>query len=200
MKLRSSALCGESPNTGWAEWSIDHQTDPHDTEAWYETNPSLGTIFTERSVADEIGSDPVDFNIQRLGLWLRYNQKSAVSRAEWESLQCTVLPNLSGKLFVGIKYGHDGASAAMSIAVKTATGKTFVEAVDCRPVRDGNAWIIKFLREADIASVTVDGASGQQLLADAMKATKLRPPVLPTVKQVIVAGASFEQALFAKNI
>lgn len=200
LKLRTSCLQGETQNTGWAEWSVEHQTDPHDTEAWYRTNPSLGTIFTERSVADEIGTDPIDFNIQRLGLWLRYNQKSAISRTEWDELQCKTLPGLRGKLFVGIKYGHDGAGVAMSVAVKTAAGKIFTEAIDYRLVRDGNAWILKFLKAADIASVIIDGASGQQLLADAMKAEKLKAPILPTVKQIVVASASFEQALFAKNL
>lgn len=200
LKMRKSALCGETRNTGWAEWSVEDQTDPHDVDAWYRTNPSLGTIFTERSVADEIGSDVVDFNIQRLGLWLRYNQKSAISRGEWDSLQCTTLPGLRGKLYVGIKYGHDGTGIAMSIAAKTATGKIFVEAIDYRQVRDGNAWILKFLKDADIASVIVDGASGQQLLAAAMKDAKLRAPVLPTVKQIIVAGSTFEQTLFAKKL
>ena len=137
---------------------------------------------------------------QRLGLWLRYNQKSAISRGEWDSLQCTTLPGLRGKLYVGIKYGHDGTGIAMSIAAKTATGKIFVEAIDYRQVRDGNAWILKFLKDADIASVIVDGASGQQLLAAAMKDAKLRAPVLPTVKQIIVAGSTFEQTLFAKKL
>ncbi|MEA4965393.1 MAG: terminase [Oscillospiraceae bacterium] len=200
LKLRAAALHGETVNTGWAEWSVEHQTDPHDLEAWYETNPSLGTVFTERSVNDEIGPDVIDFNIQRLGLWLKYNQKSAISRAEWDALQCKTLPGLRGKLFVGVKYGHDGAGVAMSIAVKTAAGKVFAEAIDYRPVRDGNAWILNFLKAADVASVIVDGASGQQLLAAAMKDAKLRMPVLPTVKQIVVAGAAFEQALFAKNL
>lgn len=200
LKLRTAALHGETVNTGWAEWSVDHQTDPRSVDAWYETNPSLGTVFTERSVNDEIGPDVIDFNIQRLGLWLKYNQKSAISRAEWDALQCKTLPGLRGKLFVGIKYGHDGAGAAVSIAVKTATGKIFVETVDYRPVRDGNAWILQFLRAADIASVIVDGASGQQLLADAMKEEKIKPPILPTVKQIITAGAAFEQTVFASRL
>lgn len=200
LKLRNAALCGELRNTGWAEWSVENQTDPHDVNAWYQTNPSLGTIFTERSVSDEIGSDLIDFNIQRLGLWLRYNQKSAISKAEWEELQCKTLPGLRGKLFVGIKYGHDSSSVAMSIAVKTTTGRIFVEAIDCRTTRDGNTWILEFLKRADVASVVVDGASGQQLLAGAMKQAKLKSPVLPTVKQVVVANAAFEQGLFSKTI
>lgn len=200
LKLRNAALQGETQNTGWAEWSVKNQTDPHDKAAWYESNPSLGTIFTERSVSDEIGTDAIDFNIQRLGLWLRYNQKSAISKAEWEELQCGDLPQLCGKLFIGIKYGHDGNSVAMSIAVKTHDNKVFVEAIDCRSTRDGNAWILSFLERADIAAVIVDGANGQQLLADGMKKKKLKPPLLPTVKQIVVANAAFEQGIFAKRV
>lgn len=199
MKMRSAALQGQSRNTGWAEWSVEQQTDPHDVAAWYETNPSLGTILTERSVADEIGNDDIDFNIQRLGLWLRYNQKSAISKTEWDELRCSALPTMKGKLFVGIKYGHGGENVAMSIAVKT-TDRIFVEAIDCRPVRAGNAWILDFLRRADTAAVVVDGANGQQLLADAMRQYKLKAPLMPTVKQIVVANATFEAGLFAKNV
>lgn len=200
LKLRKSALAGESINTFWAEWSIERQSDPHDRELWYQTNPSLGTVFTERSVLDEVGDDPVDFNIQRLGLWIQYNQKSAISRAEWQELQAAALPGLKGKLFVGIKYGRDGKNVAMSIAVKTKEGKVLVEAIDCREVRAGNAWIINFLKQADVKKVIADGANGQQLLSEEMKKAKLKAPVLPTVKQVIVANAAFEQGICSKNI
>lgn len=201
LKLRAAALRGEAPNTGWAEWSVERQTDVHDVEAWYETNPSLGTVFTERSVADEIGTDAVDFNIQRLGLWLRYNQKSAVSRAEWDALCCEALPALTGRLFAGVKFGPGAnASAALSIAVKTADGRCFVECIDCRPLREGFAWILDFLTRADTAGVAVDGANGQQLLAAAMQEARLKAPVLPTVRQVIEANAAFEQALFARQL
>lgn len=200
LKLRNAALQGETQNTGWAEWSVEQQTDPHDVAAWYETNPSLGTIFTERSITDEIGSDPIDFNIQRLGLWLRYNQKSAISKAEWEELKVAALPELKGRLYAGIKFSPDGASAALSIAVRTADNKIFVEAIDCRPTRAGSGWLLDFLSKAQFAAVAVDGASGQQLLANSMKAAHLKAPVLPTVKQIITANAAFEQVLFAKSL
>ncbi|MBQ2445478.1 MAG: terminase [Oscillospiraceae bacterium] len=200
LKLRNGTLQGEMKNAGWAEWSVDEQVDPNDREKWYETNPSLGSILTERKILDEIGSDHVDFNIQRLGLWLRYNQKSAISKAEWEEQQCTTLPKFTGKLFVGIKYGHEGDNVAMSVAVKTAEGKIFVEAIDCKSMRVGNGWILDFLSKADIETVVVDGANGQQLLADGMKKLHLKQPLMPTVKQVIVANAAFAQGLYDKRI
>lgn len=200
MKLRDSALSGGAVDTGWAEWSVEHHTDPHDRSAWYETNPSLGTILTERKILAEIGTDELDFNIQRLGFWIRYNLKSAISKTEWEELSVKKLPKLKGKLFIGIKYGHDGTNAAMSLAVKTEDGKIFIEALDCRPTRAGNGWMLEFLQQADVAKVVVDGANGQQLLAGEMKELKLKAPVLPTVKEIIVANAAFEQRLFAKDL
>ena len=41
--------------------SVSKMTDPHDREAWYETNPSLGVILTERKIADEIGRRIAEF-------------------------------------------------------------------------------------------------------------------------------------------
>lgn len=87
LKYRNNTLSGAGTNAGWAEWSVDTMTDPHDRDAWYATNPSLGTILTERKILDEITNDDVDFNIQRLGLWMQYNQKSAISKSEWNQMQ-----------------------------------------------------------------------------------------------------------------
>lgn len=200
LNMRNAALQGETENTGWAEWSVDEMTDPRDKEAWYETNPSLGTILTERAITDEIGEDDIDFNIQRLGLFLRYNQKSAISKHEWNDLQVRHLPNLVGKLFVGVKYGHDGNSVAVSIAAKTEDGRIFVEAIDCRTQRAGNGWILDFLAKASIEKTVVDGASGQQLLADEMKKRRIKAPALPTVKDVIMANSAFYQAVNLKEL
>lgn len=200
LKLRNKTLAGSGLNTGWAEWSVSKFTDPYDREAWYETNPSLGTILTERKIADEITGDDTDFNIQRLGLWLKYNQKSAISKNEWQQMQADKVPELKGKVFVGIKYGHDNKNVAVSVAVKTKDGKIFIETVDCRELKAGNYWIIDFLSKISAEKVVVDGANGQQLLADEMKDYKLKAPVLPKVNEIIVANAAFEQGVFQQNI
>jgi len=198
--LRKQALFGESENTGWAEWSVEDESDVNDRDLWYLTNPSLGYQLSERAVADEVGSDAIDFNIQRLGLWLKYNQKSAISKTEWDELKVNALPKLTGKLFVGIKYGNDGTNAALAIAAKTTESRIFVEVVDCQSVRNGNSWILAFLQKADIQAVVVDGAGGQSLLAKEMKDCRLKPPLLPTVKEVVLANSTFEQAVYQKTL
>ena len=86
----------------------------------------------------------------------------------------------------------------MSVAAKTADGKIFIESIDCRPIREGNGWILAFLTRADTEKVVVDGANGQDLLAEGMKQAKLKAPILPTVKQIIMANAIFMQSLSAR--
>ena len=200
-KFRQDTLQGARKNAGWWSWEVETEKDPHDSKYWYQTNPSLGTILTERAIYDEIGEDTVDFNIQRLGLWIKYNQKSAISKAEWESVQVDTMPEIEGKLSVGIKYGYDGTNVAMGIAVKTKEGKNFVECIDCRNRRAGNDWVIDFLQKADVGAIIIDGASGQGLLNQELLEAKIKPvAILPTVKEIINANNGFELALDSKTI
>lgn len=198
--LRNATLEGNNEDTGWAEWSVEEESDVRDVELWYQTNPSLGLRLTERTIRSEVGDDDLDFNVQRLGLWIKYNQKSAISQNEWEELKVDILPKFKGKLFVGIKYGHDGTNVAMSIAVKTKDDDIFVESIDCQSIRQGNAWIIAFLKQADVQEIVIDGASGQNILANEIKDARIKKPILPTVKEIIVANSTFEQGLFQQTI
>lgn len=198
VKYRQAALQGSLKNSGWAEWVVDEMTDPNSVDAWYETNPSLGTVFTERSVNDEIGTDDVDFNIQRLGLWLRYNQHSAIKEVEWDALQVEAMPVFASPLFVGIKFSPE--SVAMSIALKTKDGKTFIETIDRRDSRGGIAWLTDFIIKAAPRKVVIDGANGQKALYDALKDAKVKVAYLPKVADVIAANAMFEPMIEAKSL
>lgn len=159
-----------------------------------------GTVLTERKVRAEIRGDSTDFNIQRLGLWLQYNQKSAISLDEWENLALDDELRISRKLYIGIKFGHDGANVAVSVAAWTADENIFVESIDCRPVRAGIEWVIPYLKNPHVQRVVADGQNGQQLLAETMRKFSLKPPVLPAVKDIISAGSNFEQAVFSGKI
>lgn len=195
VKMRDEVLKGRSVASGWAEWSVEKMTDPNDIDAWYDTNPSLGYVLTERNIIAEDKTDAIDFNIQRLGLWLRYNQKSAISENEWNRLRADTLPKLNSKLYVGIRYGTNNEHASMSIAVKTKDGKVFVECIGCHKVKEGNAWILDFLRNADVEAVCVDGKANQTILQEQMRESGLKSPVFPSVNDVIVAANMFEQAI-----
>lgn len=202
VQLRENVIQDKAPDTGWAEWSIDEQTDKvDDVDLWYKYNPSLGTILTERNIRGELAGDALDFNIQRLGLWVSYNQKSVISEEDWASVKADKKPKLEDKLYLGIKYGRDGANVSMSIASRTSDGKIFVETIDCVSVRAGNRWMFNYMKNPKVQKIAIDGASGQQVLADQMKeeGIKIRP-ILPAVREVVLANTMFEQDLYAQRL
>lgn len=77
---RETCLSGKADDSMWAEWVFEKLAeDRTDPDLWYETSPSLGQILSERNVRQEVRKmEEVDFNIQRLGLWLTYTQASAI--------------------------------------------------------------------------------------------------------------------------
>ncbi len=199
LTYRKEVLTGKSEDSGWAEWSVPDLTDAHNPDLWYDTNPSLGTILSERTIRSELGDDQVDDNIQRLGLWLRYNQKSAISKEEWLGYAVDSPPKLKSdaKLYYGVKFSKTTPNVSLSVAVKTADEKIFVEAIDCRPIRDGNQWLIDYLRAPKAAKVVIDGAGNQSILEEDMRNAGVKcRAILPKVAEVIEANALFEQKLF----
>ncbi len=193
-KFRKSVLHGKSYASGWADWSVKEMSDPNNVDLWYETNPSMGYHINERKVRSEIGDDETDFNIQRLGLWLKYNQRSAISRNEWLALQTDTLPAFKGQLFAGVKFGADGLNVALAIAVRTSDGKIFSEVIGCRSIRSGVGWIVDFLEKADIRKTVADGKNGLDVLIDEAKQRHIKvEPV--NVGEFIKANSTFDMAM-----
>ena len=203
LRMRNETLAGENKQTGFAEWSVDKLSDVNDRDLWYLCNPAMGYHLNERKIEAELGNSEetnIDFNIQRLGLWLQYNQKSAISEVDWDALKEEDLPELTGKLFAAVRYGHDGEKVSLSLAVRTEDDRILIEGIDCRPVNAGNEWILQYLDGLDVRKILVDGANGQAALADGMKAMGIKAPVLPKVDDVIKANASFESAIASKKL
>lgn len=203
---RADVLSGQKQGCGWAEWSVEEFSDVNDRDLWYETNPSLGlTGLAETTIQGEISSDQdkiIDFNIQRLGLWIRYNQQSAILKNEWDALRVLTLPKLKGRLNVGIRYHKNSETVSMAIAVKTEAGKIFTEVIDCREVRDGSGWIIDFLKKTakSVNKIVIDGAGTQEILTDELKKEKIKGVVLPKVADVIKANALFEKNIHDRTL
>ena len=203
-RIRGKVLEKKAPDTGWAEWSTSEFIEGdalNDPALWKRFNPSFGKIIKERNIRNELTGDDLDFNIQRLGYWCSFNQKSEFTEADWDELKVEEFPKLKDKRYIGIKYGKDGVNVAVSIAAKTEDGHIFVETIDCVSVRAGNGWIFEYLHNPKVEKIVIDGASGQQILADQMKDYGIKKdPVLPKVGEIIAANSMFEQAVFSKDI
>ena len=203
--LRNDVLAGVTQNTGWAEWSVEKISDIYDKELWYKTNPSLGLTLNERTVSDELGTTEearIDFNIQRLGLWLEYNIKSAISRSAWEAVNVQELPEMTGSLAAGIKYNNDGISVSMAIAVRTKDGRIFTEVVGRRKVREGPEWIIGFIQQLgdNITEIAIDGKNGQAILKDRLKEEDLIAPHIIKTEEAVEAAQRFENGIYQRTL
>lgn len=197
-KLRNECLAGKAQDTGWAEWSTEHLADCNDVDLWYECNPAMGYQLNERKIRAEDKSDELDFNIQRLGYWAKHNLKSEITVTEWEGIKCETVPRVSHWLFVGIKFSN--ANASMSVATKTDDGKVFFEAIDCQPIRNGTLWMTNLLLQMEPEAIVIDGKGAQDILKTELEEHKVRGVILPTVKDVIIANAKFEQLLYSQDI
>lgn len=202
--MRENILSGNSHDSGWAEWSIYNQPDDlMDVDLWYETNPSLGTILKERTIRNENVTNKLDFIIQRLGYWHKYELKSEITEKDWMHLCVDHIPNdLQGKIYAGVKFGADNANTALSIAIKTGRGKTFIECIDCVPQREGLAWLTDWLTNCRaLGAVVVDGKGKAELLTDAL--AKMAPKmkvIVPVTAEAITAFAGFRQAIDVETI
>jgi len=197
-KLRGDCFAGKTEDTGWAEWSTPHKADCNDVDLWYECNPAMGYQLSERKIRAEDKSDELDFNIQRLGYWSESNLKSEISITEWEALKCEKVPKISDRLFVGVKFSKE--SVSVSVASKTNDGKIFFEAIDCQSLRSGNAWIVQLLKSMEPETIVIDGSGNQNILKADLEAEGLKGVILPTVKEIIVANAKFEQLMYGGDI
>lgn len=197
-KLRRECLGGNTEDTGWAEWSTENIADCNDVDLWYECNPAMGYQLNERKIRAEDKSDELDFNIQRLGYWSKRNLKSEISVTEWQALKCSEAPKISNHLYVGVKFSK--ANASVSVASRTNDGKIFFEAIDCQPLRSGNGWIVNLLKGIKPEVIAIDGQGAQNVLKTDLEEEGIKGIILPTVKEIIVANAKFEQMMYAGNI
>jgi phage terminase large subunit-like protein len=196
-KLRRDVLAGKGEDSGWCEWSVyEKPQDVMDPDAWYATNPSLGTILKERTIRAEFVGDTLDFLIQRLGYWHTYELKSEISEADWLALKVPALPELTGPLYVGVRFGSNNENTSMSIAVRTKDGRIFLETIGCESQTIGFGWIVRFLQSVRVGAVAVDGKGKTELLEEALKQNGVRVKyVAMETSQVITACSGFRQSV-----
>ena len=66
--MREAILAGNDEDNGWAEWGVDAEPeDIRDTSLWYLTNPSLGSILTERKIKADFDTAASKYERMRPG-------------------------------------------------------------------------------------------------------------------------------------
>jgi hypothetical protein len=200
IRARRNLLQGKS-DIAWQEWSVENITDNYDIDAWYQTNPSLGYLITEKAIRAEAGAMSQDsFNKMRLGWYAGLDDKRVISDDEWNALAVkeVKLPE-NPQLAYAVKFAPDRSAVTLAVGVIMGE-KIHVEVIERKRMSDGMAWLVRWLldRWRKASCIVVDGAAGQGLLVEELLRSepKIKKRLLtPNVKEAGSAYASFYQAI-----
>lgn len=205
LRARRNVLQGKS-DICWQEWSVENITDNHDEDAWYETNPSLGYLVTEKAVRAESNTMSQDsFNKMRLGWIPGLDAKRVFTDEEWNELavQAVKLPE-EPELVYSVKFAPDRSAVTLAVGVVMGE-KIHVEVIERKRMSDGIAWLVRWLldRWRKANKIIIDGAAGQGLLVEELIRSEKRIAkrlLTPNVKEAGSAYASFYQAIQDKML
>lgn len=207
LRVRKNVLAGKAPNVSWREWSVESLTDPHDEDAWYATNPSLGYFLQRKAIEGEAAAMSTDsFNGQRLG-WIRgVDSNRAIKDDEWQPLAVTEvkLPE-DPSLVYAVKFAPDRSEVSLAVGVLMPDEKTHIELIDKKPMSHGFGWLERWilLRKDRPQKIIIDGAAGTQLLVEDLVRSdpKMSKRILvPNVREAGAAFGGFYQAIRDKTV
>lgn len=204
LRIRRNVLDGKDHTTCWQEWSVETLTDPHDEDAWYETNPSLGYHLMLQAIKNEAKDMAVDsFNKMRLGWIAGVENMRAISDDLWTPLAVEkVTLEEEPSLVYAIKFAPDGSAVSLAVGVLMPNGLVHVEIVERKPLSAGTTWLVQWLlqnnRWRKSKKIIIDGAAGTQLLVEELVRTDRRISkkiLTPNVKEAGAAYAAFYTAI-----
>jgi len=205
IRIRQNVIDGKDHDTCWQEWSVELLTDPHDEDAWYAANPSLGYHLMLMAVRNEAKDMAVDsFNKMRLGWVAGIESKRAIPDAWWSALKTDKVEVPEDATYVySIKFAPDGSAVSLSIGVNMPGDKVHVELIVRKPMSAGTQWLVTWLtddskRWRKCSKIIIDGQAGTQMLVEELVRTERRMSkkiLTPNVKEAAAAYGTFHEAV-----
>lgn len=132
--------------TGWFEWSAPPDCSVFDKDAWAQSNPSLGWMVEERTIAaDAAGDDELEFRTEVLCQFVETFAEPAFPGDTWErgkdeaSTICEAAP-----VFFGLDLSADRSALSIAACGIRDDGRWHVEVV----ARDmGTDWALRWIGE-----------------------------------------------------
>lgn len=198
VRMRKTVLDGKSVDLCWQEWSVETITDPHDEEAWYAANPSLGYFLMRSAVKAEASKMAVDsFNKMRLGWIAGVENMRAINDDQWSPLvlKKVIVPEHPSMVYA-VKFAPDGSAVSLAVGIIMPDGKVHVELIERKPMSAGTGWLAQWLLERwrKPNKIIIDGAAGTQLLVEELVRSnpRLKKRILtPNAREAGAAYADF---------
>lgn len=205
--IRRRALDGKSERVAWFEWGTDEVGDVTDRKRWYETNPSLGILIQESTVAGECEQMDADtFARERLGWWSSDTRdiESVISSDEWNACR-NENPKRDGLVAYSVRFSADGHMGAMAACHRGPDGGVpFIYIVRVIGMQDGIGWFVDTIAEnaSKAASIVIDGKSNAEVLCNRLRdrGVSTKAIVMPTARDVIAANSMLLDAVRERRI
>lgn len=198
---------GDTKSTAWLEWAVEEIGDPHDIERWYETNPSLGYLIDEETIAAEADDvTPDGFARERLGWWSKQTrQNPAITESLWKAAYIkSIGDKYKYKKAFGVKFSQDGSRYALVGCKLARNGKAAIELVEIGDTKGGTRSLAEELskRAKNTSVCVVDGLSGAEALMTNFESLKVPRGyiVRPKTGEVIAAAQGFYDGLSDKSV
>ena len=187
-------------------WMVDEIGDIHDTERWYDVNPSLGyQLLFSALEKDATTMAPDMFAREHLGYIAKKEDhiSRAIPEEVWDACASDELKP-EGKTAYGVKFTSDGALVCLCGAVVPEDGKARISLIDYRPTGQGTQWLADWLNERyrQASCVVIDGRNGVDVVVD-----KIRPiwrmkesVVRPSARDMIAAVGTLTDALNEQTV
>lgn len=198
-RMREDAIEGKDDALSWHEWSVDVVGDVSDRGRWRETNPSLGALLSEQTIADECAQMSAEgFARERLSYWPKYAVKPAITSESWGKL-ATEKPPSDGLCSYAVKFSSTSQTVSLAVCLKPPDGLPHVELIGSYSLSDGTSKLVSWLVErwSKCALIALDGMQGAPMLEQALKAagvSRKRIHVM-TAKDVMTASSMFLDAV-----
>ena len=186
-------------------WSVDEIGDIHDTERWYDTNPSLGyqLLFSALEKDATTMSDDM-FAREHLGYMSKDNSiVYAISESVWDACK-SYEQKPEGKTADGVMFSRDGSEVSLCGAVVPTEGKARISLIERRPTGYGLQWLADWLNERynKASCVVIDGRNGVDVLVEKISNTwRMKGAVVrPGARDVIASVSTLTDALNEQTV
>ena len=187
-------------------WCTNEVGNVHETERWYDVNPSLGyQLLFEALEKDASTMSPDMFAREHLGYISKNEQRIdyAIPADVWDACVSDE-EKPEGKTAYGVKFSADGSEVSLCGAVIPKEGKARVSLIDRRPTGSGTQWLADWLNERynKASCVVIDGRNGVDVLVDKIVGTwRMKGAVIrPSVRDVIASVSTLTDALNEQTV
>jgi hypothetical protein len=169
-RLAQRGRAGDDASLAYLEWSAEPGSDHDDPVQWALSNPSMGYLFDEETVARERATlTDDDFSRERLGLWDESAQRTLFDLVRWDSLTDRGSEPV-GEVWYGLDVDPDRSWASIGLAGFRGDGAMHV---DVGEYRRGTQWLVARCAELNEnyrpAGFVLDGAGPAGSLEQALR-------------------------------